>query len=244
LTASHAKLRNVDHQPPEPIPTRKEPRIATKPRVNREIKTDKVRVISSKNEQLGVLLVPEALRLAEAEGLDLVEVAPTAVPPVCRIMDYGKYKYEQTKKQHAAKLHQRGTQLKEVKFRPFTSQHDVDYKLRHAIDFLAAGHKVKLTVMFRGRELAHQEAGRALLDRLKTALADVCTPDHPPRTEGRNMMTIVSPKAQTTGKRKTAAKPSKAAAAGTAKSSSTPAEAAAAAPVSTPGPASETAKDT
>lgn len=239
------RSRNADHRQPEPIPTRKEPRIATKPRVNREIKTDKVRVISSKNEQLGVLLVPEALRLAETEGLDLVEVAPTAVPPVCRIMDYGKYKYEQTKKQHAAKLHQRGTQLKEVKFRPFTSQHDVDYKLRHAIDFLAAGHKVKLTVMFRGRELAHQEAGRALLDRLKTALADVCTPDHPPRTEGRNMMTIVSPKAQTTGKRKTAAKPSKTAAAGTAKSSSAPAAAtAAAAPVPTPGPASETTKDT
>jgi len=169
-------------------------------------------VISSKNEQLGILLVPEALRLAESEGLDLVEVAPTAAPPVCRIMDYGKYKYEQTKKQHAAKLHQRGTQLKEVKFRPFTSQHDVDYKLRHAIDFLTAGHKVKLTVMFRGRELAHQEAGHALLDRLKIALADVCTPDHPARTEGRNMMVIVSPKAQTAVKRKPAAKPKKAAA--------------------------------
>ncbi|MBI3621576.1 MAG: translation initiation factor IF-3 [Nitrospirae bacterium] len=218
--------------------------MATKPRVNREIKTDKIRVISSKNEQLGVLLVPEALRLAEAEGLDLVEVAPTAAPPVCRIMDYGKYKYEQTKKQHAAKLHQRGTQLKEVKFRPFTSQHDVDYKLRHAIDFLADGHKVKLTVMFRGRELAHQEAGHALLDRLKTALADVCTPDHPARTEGRNMMIIVSPKAQAVGKRKTAAKPKKAAASGAVKKSPTPAEApAAVAPAPPAGPASETTKD-
>jgi translation initiation factor IF-3 len=202
-------------------------------------------VISAKNEQLGVLLVPEALRLAEVDGLDLVEVAPTAVPPVCRIMDYGKYKYEQTKKHHAAKLHQRGTQLKEVKFRPFTSQHDVDYKLRHAIDFLAAGHKVKLTVMFRGRELAHQEAGHALLDRLKTALADVCTPDNPARTEGRNMMIIVSPKAQATGKRKTAAKPKKTAATGSEKSPSKPAAATAAAePVLTTDQASEPTKDT
>jgi translation initiation factor IF-3 len=193
---------------------------------------------------LGVLLVPDALRLAETDGLDLVEVAPTAVPPVCRIMDYGKYKYEQTKKQHSAKLHQRGTQLKEVKFRPFTSQHDVDYKLRHAIDFLTDGHKVKLTVMFRGRELAHQEAGHALLTRLKSALADVCTPDHPARTEGRNMMVIVSPKAQAVGKRKPAAKPKKAAAAGTAKKSAAPAQApVAAAPAPPAGPASETTKD-
>jgi translation initiation factor IF-3 len=139
--------------------------------------------------------------------LDLVEVAPTATPPVCRIMDYGKYKYEQTKKQHAAKQHQRGTQLKEVKFRPYTSQHDVEYKLRHVRDFLAGGHKVKLTVMFRGREMAHQEAGLVLLDRLKTALAEVSTPDHSPRTEGRNMLMIVSPKAGvvTVGKKKPAA---------------------------------------
>ena len=201
-------------------------------------------MISSKNEQLGILLVPEALRLAEADGLDLVEVAPTATPPVCRIMDYGKYKYEQTKKQHAAKLHQRGTQLKEVKFRPFTSQHDVDYKLRHAIDFLSAGYKVKLTVMFRGRELAHQEAGHALLERLKLALADVCTPDHPARTEGRNMMIIVSPKAQVTGKHKTAAKPKKAASTGSAKGSpSSTTATAAAAPAPTAGPASDTTKD-
>jgi translation initiation factor IF-3 len=169
-----------------------------------------------------VLLVPEALRLAEGDGLDLVEVAPTASPPVCRIMDYGKFKYEQTKKQHAAKLHQRGTQLKEVKFRPFTSQHDVDYKLRHATDFLADGHKVKLTVMFRGREMAHQEAGQALLTRLLAALADACSADHPPRVEGRNMMVIVSPKARTAGgKSKPAAKAS--AAAGKAKKTAKPA---------------------
>jgi len=182
-------------------------RIATKPRVNREIRSEKIRVISSKGEQLGVLSVPDALRQAEAEGLDLVEIAPTAAPPVCRIMDYGKYKYEQTKKQHAAKLHQRGTQLKEVKFRPFTSQHDVDYKLRHATDFLSGGHKVKLTVMFRGREMAHQEAGQALITRLLAALAEICTPDHSARMEGRNMMVIVSPKARTAPVKKKPAKP-------------------------------------
>jgi translation initiation factor IF-3 len=145
--------------------------------------------------------------MADAEGLDLVEIAPTAAPPVCRIMDYGKYKYEQTKKQHAAKLHQRGAQLKEVKFRPFTSQHDLDYKLRHTTDFLADSHKVKLTVMFRGREMAHQEAGRALLTRLLAALAEVCTPDHMPRTEGRNMIVIVSPKGRATVSKRKPAKP-------------------------------------
>ncbi|MEW6324244.1 MAG: translation initiation factor IF-3 [Nitrospirota bacterium] len=183
-------------------------RIVTKPRVNKEIRTDKIRVISSKGEQLGILPVPDALRQAESEGLDLVEIAPTAAPPVCRIMDYGKYKYEQTKKQHAAKLHQRGTQLKEVKFRPFTSQHDVDYKLRHATDFLADGHKVKLTVMFRGREMAHQDAGHALLKRLLAALADISSADHSPRVEGRNMMVIISPKARAvTGKKKPTTKP-------------------------------------
>ena len=156
-----------------------------------------------------MLLVPDALRMAESEGLDLVEIAATAAPPVCRIMDYGKYKYEQTKKQHAAKLHQRGTQLKEVKFRPFTNQHDVDYKLRHATDFLADGHKVKLTVMFRGREMAHQEAGHVLLKRLLAALAEVSTPDNYPRVEGRNMMVIISPKAKaTTGKKKSTTKSS------------------------------------
>jgi translation initiation factor IF-3 len=184
-----------------------------------------------------VLLVPEALRLAEGDGLDLVEVAPTAAPPVCRIMDYGKYKYEQTKKQHAAKLHQRGTQLKEVKFRPFTSQHDVDYKLRHATDFLADGHKVKLTVMFRGREMAHQGAGQALLTRLLATLATVSTPDHTPRVEGRNMMVIISPKARTvTGKRKQPAK--SAGAAGKAKKTAKPAAEAATATTTTGGSAS------
>ena len=176
--------------------SRKEFRIATKPRVNKEIRSEKVRLIGAKGEQLGILLAADALRQADADDLDLVEVASSATPPVCRIMDYGKYKYEQTKKQHAAKHHQRGTHLKEVKFRPFTSQHDVDYKLRHVREFLELGHKVKLTVMFRGREMAHQDAGRDLLNRLREILNDISTPDQLPRSEGRNMHMIVSPKAK------------------------------------------------
>lgn len=230
-------------QPPNLLPPyERSLRIVTKPRVNKEIRAEKIRVISAKGEQLGVIAVPDALRLAEAEGLDLVEVAPAAAPPVCRIMDYGKYKYEQTKKLHAAKLHQRGTQLKEVKFRPFTNQHDVDYKLRHATDFLADGHKVKLTIMFRGREMAHQDAGQALLKRLLAAMDAVCTPDHAPRVEGRNMMVIVSPKARlAAGKRKHAAKPPRKTEA--AKPPKQTAGAGGSAPASTT-PARDTAKDT
>ena len=151
-----------------------------------------MRVIGPNSEQIGVLPIADALKQAEEAGLDLVEVSPTANPPVCRIIDYGKYRYEQSKKQQGAK--QKSTQLKEVKLRPFTDTHDVEFKTRHVKDFLAEGHKVKITVMFRGREMAHQDAGRVVLGKIIEALGPVAQVEQQPRMEGRNMSILLSPK--------------------------------------------------
>jgi len=149
-------------------------------------------VIGAEGEQLGVLHIKDALQRADEAGLDLVEIAPTSNPPVCRIIDYGKYKYGLAKKQHGAK--QKSTQLKEVKLRPFTSSHDLEFKVRHAKDFLADGHKVKITVMFRGREMAHQDAGRTLLTKVVELLAATANVEQTPRMEGRNMNLLLAPK--------------------------------------------------
>jgi len=133
-----------------------------------------------------------ALQRAQEAGLDLVEVAPTSSPPVCRIIDYGKYRYELAKKQHGAK--QKSAQLKEVKLRPFTDTHDLDFKMRHAKAFLAEGHKVKVTVMFRGREMAHQDAGRTILTKVVEQLGTSAHVEQQPRMEGRNMNILLAPK--------------------------------------------------
>ncbi len=151
-----------------------------------------MRVIGPNSEQIGVLPIGDALKRAEEAGMDLVEIAPTATPPVCRIIDYGKYRYEQAKKQHGAK--QKSTQLKEVKLRPFTDTHDLDFKTRHARDFLAEGHKVKMTVMFRGREMAHQDAGRVVLAKVIEQLGPAAQVEQQPRMEGRNMSILLAPK--------------------------------------------------
>lgn len=151
-----------------------------------------MRVIGPNSEQIGVLPIGDALKRAEEAGMDLVEIAPTAAPPVCRIIDYGKYRYEQAKKQHGAK--QKSTQLKEVKLRPFTDTHDLDFKTRHARDFLAEGHKVKMTVMFRGREMAHQDAGRVVLAKVIEQLGAAAQVEQQPRMEGRNMSILLAPK--------------------------------------------------
>ncbi len=161
-------------------------------RINREIRGKEVRLIGLGGEQLGIVPVPEALRKAEEVGYDLVEVAPAATPPVCRIMDYGKYKYEQQKKQHSAK--QRASHLKEVKFRPFTNRHDLEFKVKHALRFLEEGHKVKVTVMFRGRELAYQDAGRALLAKVVEQVGVHGQLEIPARMEGYNLSMTLTPK--------------------------------------------------
>jgi len=152
-------------------------------------------VIGPNGEQIGILPTREAIRKATEEYLlDLVEVAPTAAPPVCRVMDYGKFKYEQSKKDHATKQSQKGTHVKEVKFRPYTDQHDLDFKTRHILEFLSHGNKVKVTVMFRGREMAYKDQGRTLLQQVAKEVKDLGQFEFPPKMEGNNMVMILLPK--------------------------------------------------
>ncbi len=153
-----------------------------------------MRVISSEGEQLGVLDTRDAIRKAEELGLDLVEVAPTAKPPVCRIMDFGKYKYEMAKKAHDSRKHQTVIVVKEVKLRPRTDEHDIQFKTNNIKRFLADGHKVKVSVMFRGREMAHTAHGRAVLDRVVTEVQNDAVIEQAPRMEGRNMLLLLGPK--------------------------------------------------
>ncbi len=152
-----------------------------------------IRVIGSDGNQLGVMPTHEALRMAREEGLDLVEVSPTSRPPVCRIMDFGKYKYEQSKKTKQSKKKQHTFQVKEVKFRPKTEEHDYQFKKRHAEEFLEKHYKVKVTLMFRGRELDHKELGSRMLDRLTKDLAHVGVVERNPEFEGRLMVMYFSP---------------------------------------------------
>ncbi|MBI5190259.1 MAG: translation initiation factor IF-3 [Nitrospirae bacterium] len=163
-------------------------------RINREIRVREVRVIDDAGEQLGILSIDEALRAAVDRGLDLVEVAPQAEPPVCKIMDFGKFKYEQAKKAHESKKHQKIVQLKEIKFRPGTDDHDYGFKMNHAKKFLGEGDKVKFTMVFRGREMAHTEIGQALLDRAAVDIAEFGAIEQAPKREGRTLMMIVAPK--------------------------------------------------
>lgn len=162
--------------------------------VNWQIRAPEVRVIGHDGKQIGILSLKEAMKLAEEQGLDLVEVAPQATPPVCRIMNYGKYKYQQSKKIQEAKKHQTVIQVKEVKIRPRTEEHDLQFKLRHAKRFLSEGNKVKVSMLFRGREIAHPEMGKELLERIIAELKDLMVIEQAPRLEGRNMVMLLAPK--------------------------------------------------
>lgn len=163
-------------------------------RVNERIRIKEVRVISQDGTQLGILPIEQALHTAYEQHLDLVEVAPEARPPVCRIMDYGKYRYEQAKKAREAKKKQTVIELKEIKLRPKTEEHDFQFKARHAERFLKEGNKAKVTMMFRGREVIRMDRGRAVLDRFVEALKDVAVVEQAPKVEGRNMTMILAPK--------------------------------------------------
>lgn len=151
-------------------------------------------MIGPDGEQIGVVPLAEALRIAEDAGLDLVEVAPQADPPVCRIMDYGKYRFEQSKKLQAAKKKQKQIQVKEIKFRPGTGESDYQIKLRNLIRFLEEGDKAKVTVRFRGREMAHKELGMELLKRIEKDLEDYAVVEQHPKMEGRQMVMVLAPK--------------------------------------------------
>ena len=163
-------------------------------RINRQIRISPLRVIGPGGEQLGVLPVEEALAAAVERGLDLVEVAPMARPPVVKIMDYGKYKFEEAKAARAAKKKQHVIHLKEVKVRPGIEKHDFEFKTRHAREFLAEGNKVKVTMMYRGRQIAHVELGRKVLDELFATLQDVAKIEQEAKLEGRNMVMVLAPK--------------------------------------------------
>jgi translation initiation factor IF-3 len=152
-----------------------------------------VRVIGLNGEQLGVMPVFQALDLAREAGADLVEVAPTAVPPVCRILDYGKFKYEQAKKEREAKKHQHNVLLREIRIRPKIDEHDIDFKTRTAEKLIKEGDKVKITVMFRGREVTHPQLGKELLDRVYDRLKDIAGIEKPASMEGRHMTMILAP---------------------------------------------------
>lgn len=169
--------------------TKRQPRT----RANRQIRVPEVRVIDDDGEQLGVMPTHEALAKAQDLGLDLVEVSPTARPPVCRIMDFGRYKYELSKKQKQSKKKQHQTQVKEVKLRPKTEEHDFQFKKRHAEEFLKKHHKVKFTLLFRGREMEHRERGREMLNRMIEELKHVGTVERPPIFEGRIMVMYIAP---------------------------------------------------
>ena len=164
------------------------------PRINLEINSPEIRLVGEEGEQLGIVPLAEAMAKAEAAELDLVEIAPTAKPPVCRIMDYGKFKYREAKKQHEAKLKLKQIQVKEVKFRPGTDEGDYKIKLRNLTRFLGEGDKAKITLRFRGREMAHQEFGVRLLERIRNDLESLSVVESWPRLEGRQMVMLLAPK--------------------------------------------------
>jgi translation initiation factor IF-3 len=153
-----------------------------------------VRLIGVEGEQLGIVKIAEAFRLSEQNDVDLVEIAPTAQPPVCRLMDYGKFKYQEQKRQHDAKLKQKIIQVKEVKFRPGTDEGDYQVKLRNLRRFLDDGDKGKVTLRFRGREMAHQEIGMRVLERVRDDLLDIAVVEAMPKLEGRQMVMVLAPK--------------------------------------------------
>jgi translation initiation factor IF-3 len=175
--------RRFDRRPPERDQTR----------INDRIRVPEVRLVGEDGKQIGVVKTSEALSYAQERDLDLVEVAPEARPPVCRVLDYSKYKYEQAQKQKAARKHQQQITIREIKFRPKIAQNDYDTKKGHVRRFLTGRDKVKITIMFRGREVTHPERGTALLDKLASELADVGVIEQSPLQDGRNMTMLLAP---------------------------------------------------
>ena len=164
------------------------------PRVNTDILNDEVRCLSPEGEQLGVMKTADAIAQADAQGLDLVEVSPNTDPPVCKILDYGKFKYEAQKKKNEAKKKQKIIEVKEIKLRPNIDEHDYQVKMRNVQKFLDEGDKVKVTMRFRGREMAHQELGVNVLNRVRDDTEDVAKIEAFPKLEGRQMIMVIAPK--------------------------------------------------
>lgn len=166
---------------------------ADEPRINRQINAQSIRLIDHNGNMIGVVSVAEGLRMAEQVGLDLVEISPGASPPVCKILDFGKYRYEAQKKAHEARRKQKVIQIKEIKLRPMIDKHDLDIKIKHVMEFLEDGDKVRITLRFRGREMDHQNLGFQVLERVQEALKDICKIESPPRMEGKQIGMTVGP---------------------------------------------------
>jgi translation initiation factor IF-3 len=165
----------------------------TGPRINERIRAPEIRLIGAEGENIGVITPAKALDLAIEAGLDLVEISPNATPPVCKIMDFGKFKYEQQKRESEARKKQKIIEIKEVKFRPGTDVHDYEVKMRNVIKFLENGDKVKVTLRFRGREMAHQDLGRQLLERVAEDVKEIGKIENMPKMEGRQMIMMIGP---------------------------------------------------
>lgn len=185
----HTRNATIARRPHNAPPQRE-----TGPRVNDRIRGGEIRLIGADGENVGVVSPARALAMAEEAGLDLVEISPTAVPPVCKIMDYGKFKYEQQKREAEARKKQHVIEIKEIKFRPGTDTHDYEVKMRSVMKFLAEGDKVKVTLRFRGREMAHQQLGLELLNRVAADVGDAGKIESMPKLEGRQMVMMVAPK--------------------------------------------------
>lgn len=185
----HKRNRTIARRPHNAPPTRD-----TGPRVNDRIRVAEIRLIGADGENIGVVTPARGLTLAEEAGLDLVEISPNAVPPVCKIMDLGKFKYEQQKREAEARKKQKIIDVKEVKFRPGTDTHDYDVKMRNVLRFLEDGDKVKVTLRFRGREMAHQELGLELLNRIRAEVDELGKVESMPKLEGRQMVMMIAPR--------------------------------------------------
>jgi translation initiation factor IF-3 len=188
LSRNNPRKRTIARRPHNAPPTRD-----TGPRVNDRIRSPEIRLIGAEGENVGVVSPQRAMQMAEEAGLDLVEISPNATPPVCKIMDFGKYKYEQQKKESEARKKQKTIEVKEVKFRPNTDTHDYDVKMRSVLRFLEDGDKVKITLRFRGREMAHAELGRQLLERVAGDVTEHGKVEAIPRLEGRQMVMMINP---------------------------------------------------
>ncbi|WP_245759657.1 translation initiation factor IF-3 [Poseidonocella sedimentorum] len=183
-----SRSRTIARRPHNAPPTRD-----TGPRVNDKIRAPEIRLIGAEGENVGVVHPARAMEMAEEVGLDLVEISPNANPPVCKIMDFGKFKYEQQKRESEARKKQKTIEVKEVKFRPNTDVHDYGVKMRNVMKFLENGDKVKVTLRFRGREMAHQNLGRNLLERVAEDVKEIGKIENMPRMEGRQMVMMIGP---------------------------------------------------
>ena len=188
LNGTTQRIKTIGRRPHNAPPQRE-----TGPRINERIRTAEIRLIGADGENIGVVSPERGMALAEEAGLDLVEISPNATPPVCKIMDYGKFKYETQKKEAEARKKQKTIEIKEIKFRPNTDSHDYDVKMKNVFKFLDNGDKVKITLRFRGREMAHQELGRQLLERVAEDTKEHGKVENFPKMEGRQMVMLIGP---------------------------------------------------